>query len=90
MSTDPRYGPNGHHYNEETGELECLDDHKGDCRGPIEYRMGLSGTGKSFPRCDRHWEERLRFQDETNRKYPTNAPRDFDPSYAGEHWDEDY
>jgi hypothetical protein len=27
---------------------------------------------------------------ETRRRYPSSAPADFDPSYAGERWDEDY
>jgi len=52
--------------------------------------MPLSGTGKAFPRCDKHWEQRLDKQEDINRRYPVNAPQDFDPSYAGEHWDEDY
>ena len=69
---------------------ECLDGPR-DCKGDIEYRMALSGTGRSFPRCDLHWSERLDRQDEINRRYPVNAPSDFDPTYAGEVWgDDDY
>jgi len=52
--------------------------------------MPLSATGKSFPRCDRHWEIRLDKQDEIYKRYPRQAPRDFDPLDAGERWDEDY
>ena len=77
---------------DEYGEpLECLDagpDPTG-CSGPIEYRMALSGTGRLFPRCDRHWEERLEIQDGINRRYPTNPPSDWSPLDAGEHWSED-
>jgi hypothetical protein len=70
---------------------DCLDGPT-DCEGPVEYRMALSGTGKPFPRCDKHWDERLDKQDEINQRYPDSpvAPADFDPAYAGEHWDEDY
>lgn len=70
--------------------LECLDDHHGNCRGPIEYRMPLSGTGRAFPRCDRHWDLRLAEQDRINERYPAFAPADFDPLDAGERWDDDY
>ena len=52
--------------------------------------MALSSTGRSFPRCDKHWSDRLDVQDGINSRYPTHAPSDFDPSYAGESWDEDY
>jgi hypothetical protein len=71
--------------------LECLDAGREDdpCEGAVEYRHALSGTGRSFPRCARHWEARLKEQDRINRTYPTLAPSDFDPAYAGESWDED-
>lgn len=70
-------------------ELTCLDRHDGECSGPVEYRAALSGTGRPFPRCDAHWDRRLTRQEEINRRYPPNAPADFDPAYAGERWDED-
>ncbi len=70
----------------------CLDTHIGDCEGSVEYRMPLSGTGKSFPRCDAHWSERLDRQREIDERYPDSPipPADFDPLYAGETWDYDY
>lgn len=71
-------------------EIECLDSYYDECAGRIEYRYALSGTGRSFPRCDKHWDERLRIQDDINRRYPATQPADFDPMYAGERWDEDY
>ncbi len=71
-----------------TEKLECLDGPTG-CEGTVEYRLPLSATGRSFPRCDAHWAKRLAFQEETNRKYPTLPPADFDPLYAGERWEED-
>ena len=75
----------------EDEELECLDDYgEGTCTGAVEYRMPLSGTGKSFPRCDGHWDARLAKQEEL-REYESDTPPDwFDESYAGERWDEDY
>jgi hypothetical protein len=76
---------------EDREELECLDDYgEGICRGNVELRYPLSGTGKSFPRCDFHWDKRLREQDRIDRTYPAQPPAWFDPANAGEHWDEDY
>jgi hypothetical protein len=68
-------------------QLECLDGPDG-CQGPVEYRMALSATGRSFPRCEAHWELRLNIQEQTNRRYPQNAPADWSPLDAGESWDE--
>lgn len=67
----------------------CLNEGP-DCQGPVKFRMPLSGTGRAFPRCEKHWDERLAEQDRINAKYgsPT-PPADFDPAYAGEQWDED-
>jgi len=69
--------------------LRCLQRDE-NCEGEVEYRDALSATGKMFPRCDAHWEARLIEQDRINETYPHNAPSDFDPSYAGERWDDDY
>lgn len=70
--------------------LECLDDHgEGTCSGPVEFRFALSPSGRQFPRCDRHWAERLDEQERINERYPVMQPHDFDPMYAGERWDED-
>ena len=71
--------------------LACLDGPSG-CSGAVEHRMPLSGTGRSFARCDAHWEKRLDAQERINRDYPDSpvAPSWFDPSFAGERWDEDY
>lgn len=72
-------------------DLTCLDDYGDDtCSGPVEYRMAISGTGRSFPRCDFHWGKALDRRDEINRRYPYHRPSDFDESYAGERWEEDY
>ena len=54
----------------------------------------MSGSGMTFPRCDKHYQayaDRLRpVMDDIRRRYPKQAPSDFDPTYAGESWDEDY
>lgn len=70
-------------------ELECLDDGDPPCEGAIEYRMPLTDSGRSFPRCERHWDIRLQRQEEIDRRYPVLQPPDFDPAYAGERWDDD-
>jgi hypothetical protein len=79
--------------NESAEPLECLDRHNNQCSGAVEYRMPLSGTGRSFPRCDGHWAERLKKQEDIIRRYAPFSdvpPGGFDPTYAGERWDEDY
>lgn len=68
---------------------ECLNAGKGDCAGAVEYRPSLSGTGLSIARCGGHWTQRLEQEQELKRRYPEQAPPDFDPMYAGERWNED-
>jgi hypothetical protein len=70
-------------------EVECLDEGDGACGGALECRYPLSRTGRSFPRCDVHWAKRLDRQADIDRRYPPTAPRDFDPGYAGERWDDE-
>ena len=74
-----------------TGPLECLDGPE-NCSGPVQWREGLSGTGRNFPRCRWHWAERLDRQAGIDARYPDQPtpPSWFDPMAAGEHWDEDY
>lgn len=71
--------------------IECLN--RGDespCEGEVELRFPLSSTGRSFPRCTKHWSEALDRAEDIRKRYPEQAPSDFDPSYAGERWDDDY
>lgn len=72
------------------GVEPCLDG-PADCKGAVKYRYALSGTGRSFPRCDKHWSDRLDVQRGIDRRYPDSpfAPAGFDPSYAGESWDDE-
>jgi hypothetical protein len=70
---------------------KCLDDHGANtCEGSVELREPLSGTGRSFPRCVRHWDLRLDMQEKHKCRYPDspNPPKWFDPTYAGETWDD--
>lgn len=69
---------------------KCIDSTHDACSGPVEYRESLSGTGTPIPRCDRHWERRLDQDAQHRRTYPDSPtpPSWFDPTYAGESWDE--
>lgn len=73
-------------------EVECLDD-RGDkqCVGEVQYHT-LDGI-KSWPRCDYHFDLRLkRYEESETERYAHSdvAPPGFDPSYAGERWDDEY
>jgi len=70
--------------------IECLDGPEG-CSGTVEYRYPLTATGKAFPRCDRHWDERLTAHEAHTQRYPDSpiAPSWHDEAYAGERWDEE-
>jgi hypothetical protein len=72
--------------------LMCLDHWRSACQGAVELREALSASGTRFPRCDGHWDKRLQEQQRLNRDYPDSPtpPAWFDPTYAGERWDEDY
>jgi hypothetical protein len=69
----------------------CLE-YGDECSGAVTYQLPMSGTGVSYPRCEHHADQRLALQERLNRDYPDspNPPAWFDPTYAGEHWDEDY
>lgn len=69
----------------------CIEN-PAECRGEVEMRSSLTGTGMAIPRCDHHWEKRLERDEEHRRIYPDSpiAPSWFDPSIAGERWDDDY
>jgi len=70
---------------------ECIDN-PAECKGKVEMRPSLTGTGTPIPRCDHHWEKRLEKDEEHRRIYPDSpiAPSWFDPTLAGERWDDDY
>jgi hypothetical protein len=66
----------------------CLNGPEG-CEGAVHYRLPLSGTGVSFPRCDKHWDERLELEQGLRQRYPEQPPDDWSPLDAGEAWSED-
>ena len=70
----------------------CLDDHdEGTCRGTVEFRS-VDGRGSAWPRCDFHFEKRLERRENSMEMYANSdvAPSWFDPSVAGERWDDEY
>ena len=77
---------------ENVEHVECLQSSDPDgCAGAVEYRLPLSGTGRSFPRCDRHWEQRLDLEHGLRERYPETPPTGWSPADAGEAWsEEDY
>jgi len=75
---------------DEFGEpLECLNGPE-DCVGPVDYR--LAPGGKAWPRCEYHANKRWDDYDDENsvERYADSdaVPEWFDPSYAGESWDD--
>lgn len=75
-----------------TDQPTCLDADmgRGRCEGTVRYWPSLTGTGMPISRCEGHYADRLELQREIDNRYPSSAPADFDPYYAGESWDEDY
>lgn len=71
---------------------QCLEHHKEECSGEVEFRMALSASGKNFPRCEYHWNKRLESHEAHVKVYPDSpiAPSWFDPADAGERWDDEY
>lgn len=72
---------------------ECLEFHRGDCSGEVDYRAVPNGT--PVPRCVKHFDDRLdRYQsDDSSEKYAYSDVRPdwFDEANVGEHWGpEDY
>ncbi|AGT12718.1 hypothetical protein PBI_WHIRLWIND_122 [Mycobacterium phage Whirlwind] len=75
--------------------MDCLDSHTGACQGDVSEYYALSGSGLTYPRCEHHYAEYVeRVQprmDEIRERYPDTdqPPAWFDPTYAGERWNED-
>lgn len=69
------------------GVIECLDGPDG-CSGPVEFRS-MDGY-KAWPRCEKHFDERLKKQEHINELTSDTPASWFDESYAGERWDDDY
>lgn len=71
--------------------MNCLEAHKNDCQGPVEYHSTDPGVRPAFPRCAKHWDERLDRMENSIERYANSdvPPSWFDPTYAGERWEED-
>lgn len=65
----------------------CLDSDDF-CEGKVELHT-TDGTNY-WARCEYHQELRVEREAEIRERYPYNAPSDFDSSYAGERWDDEY
>jgi predicted transcriptional regulator of viral defense system len=69
---------------------DCLEGPEG-CSGTVEYRTTPDRSDfKAFPRCERHFEKRLESAERTQELLSATPPSWFDPTFAGERWDEDY
>lgn len=73
----------------EPDRAECVQAFVGNCVGAVAHREPLSGSGRSFPRCELHWDERLKLERDLNHRYPALPPAAWSPLDAGEAWDED-
>lgn len=73
--------------------VECLEGPEG-CGGEVVEYLSLSGSGARFARCEAHYAryvERVQPRmEEIRERYPELPPADFDPSFAGERWEDDY
>ncbi len=70
-------------------ELRCIQE-SDKCEGDVEWYISTDRPDfKAFPRCRVHREER-EAQAEKNREFQGDcAPAWFDPTFAGERWEED-
>ena len=74
---------------EHDDDIECLEANE-DCEGPVEW-CTVGSSLKAWPRCDYHFQRRLdRYEDSMERYADSDVEPDwFDPTYAGERWDDD-
>ncbi len=74
---------------------DCLDSRQGGCEGEAYPRPALSGSGLTYVRCEKHFQDYLGRVGpkiaETRRRYPDSdtPPGWFDAGYAGEQWNDD-
>ncbi|MFI6168821.1 hypothetical protein ACIBCN_18720 [Nocardia sp. NPDC051052] len=70
-------------------EQPCLRSGQGDCRGEVTARASFAGTGTTIYECGHHMDQSVERDQAHRQRYPKHQPADFDPSYAGESWDDD-
>lgn len=72
---------------------DCLDGFGADdpCEGPVEYHSIDPGRVKAYPRCAKHWAERLDRRANSIERWENSdvPPAWFDPADAGERWEDD-
>lgn len=70
---------------------ECVDFGRGECSGAVVFHSVDPGRASAPPRCATHWTERLERREQSIEKYENSdvPPTWFDPTYAGESWEED-
>ena len=80
------------HDEHEDAFLECLEGPEG-CAGAVEYRPVPPRGERAFPRCELHSEQRwARYDDPDSIERWADSdvpPPWFDPSAAGERWEDD-
>lgn len=64
----------------------CLRRHDGNCEGEVSGRASITTT---IYECAHHMAESIARNQANHHRYPEHPPADFDPTYAGETWDED-
>lgn len=81
---------NEEYYNSVIHASSCLE-YGEDCRGAVEFHV-VGASMNAWPRCEYHAELRLERYENSIEKYAdSDVPPDwFDPSFAGERWDDDY
>lgn len=70
-------------------EVTCLEERDDNtCSGEVNYHSIDPGRLSAFPRCDKHWGERLQRRENSLERYENSdvVPNWFDPTYAGEQW----
>jgi len=69
---------------------DCFD-HDSTCEGEVNEWASRSGITTAV-RCDHHQMQKEAKLDEIAQRYPDSdvAPNWFDPTYAGERWNDDY
>ncbi|WP_205327521.1 hypothetical protein [Glycomyces sp. YM15] len=76
--------------------LVCIDANTayeyGPCQGPVHEYDALSGSGYTYARCTFHYDAYCDRMAPILKRWPDtpHPPAWFDPTYAGETWDEDY
>ncbi len=76
---------------ERSPDIECLGD-PDYCKGAVDYHWNGDPDGKTWPRCEWHQAQRVQQRENSIEKYANSdvPPAWFDPSAAGERWDDDY